>query len=280
MDLNTRTTGSYGLSVSTSIAFETMFGKNSDSYDIERIGDSLDISNYERCYINIYLLIRNIITSYEKYIVEIILNSSVSIINNIILSEIENIESIFRNRNCELVWLIPDYNKAKITLFRKGKLNIKSRIYFKSIDIVKQLKKKINELGNILEDLKIESSDKDILILTHISMDLLNFKRCKKLTLVETSTGHIIEKIDFNKKYHSSKKYNKFMLPYNEILLRILGDGFLIDTVRNDSKNIINEIALKYKWNRLTTEDKVRINLLLDSDGKDLLNSISHLIVY
>jgi len=280
MNLNNNTTGSYGLSIATSIAFETLFGIDSMSYDSERIFDRLDHNKFERCYINIFLIIRNIIESYDSNTKNIIINSSNSLLNNIILKEVEIIENLFKQSKSELVWLMPDYKKANITLFNKGKLSQKAKIYFKTIDILKQLKRKINDVGNILEDIKIEKTNKDILILTHISLDLLNFKYCKSLTLVETSTGHIVEKLDFNKKYHSSKKYNKYILPFNEVLLRIVGDGFLIEPILKDSKKIINNISLKYKWNKLTSEDKVKMNLQLDKDGKDLLNSVRPRLIY
>jgi hypothetical protein len=286
--LRERVTGSFGISVGTSHVFEPLFGHDNSVYDGNREYSRLNPNDYEFFYLNVYTLIRNIIASTETKLFETIMSLNPTSFKEVILTELSAIETIFKNNtSCKLVLYIPDYYKANIDIYNANrKQNKKIRTFLKTIDIIKSCKKDlISNVDNYVDDLKLPRG-KASLINTHISLDLLNKKYIKNLVLIESVTSKIVQPIEFNKKYPDSKLYMKNRLPFNDYILRLVGDNFLLDQFFkgehkiDSSRALIGEVSNKYKWSPITTEDKVVMNIKQIQDLRDMYNIIKTRIIY
>ncbi len=275
-----RTTSSFGISIGTSLALESLFGVDTKVYDKDRIIEPISISSYSKYYINVYTLVRNIYGALQtedlnKIIFE---NSHKQELIETFLGEVELINQLFDNSSCELWYFIPNYSNVTNRKFIKAnkKVTKKDQIHINTISIVKRLSDELNKLNvNIIEDTyKLPATDEKVLITTHITPDLLNIKYIRNLDLLEAYTGVLKKKISFNSKYPKSKVIDTSRLPFNELLLRLLGDGYLLPNPMVNLRKNINEISRVKLWTPLTTRDKVIADLKSDPDVKEQVNVI------
>lgn len=97
-------------------------------------------------------------------------------------------------------------------------------------------------------------------IITHCPIDLLADKDFLKLTLLESHTGKLKKKTDWNTKLGKHPDLDK--IPFNEMTLQVFGDNstFLSPMSQAFKKELI-ALAVKYSWTPLTTREKIRFGL-------------------
>ena len=279
--IDSRTTSSFGISIGTSLALETIFGVDKDTYDNERVFNRITINDYKFYYINVLTLIRNIYTSIASIDLTKLLDSShKEIIENTLYGEIEMIDSLFRSVKCEVVFFLPNYGKVSNKVFLRSNKSMtkKDTIHVNSISMLSSISKELTKLNlNILEGThKLDSSQDKILITTHIAVDLLNYKNVRQLFLLESHTGIVKRYSEFNSKYLKSKVLDTNRLPFTEILLRLLGDNLILETPLVKFNSNISTISELHKWNPLTSRTKVITNLKGDKDVRDSMNALMY----
>jgi len=278
--LLTRTTGGFGLSIGTSLAIESIFGLQEDSYDKTRTFNRVDINSYSFYYFNIYTLVRNIYTALESKKLNVLLdrNGHERDVIQVVLSEVAILEQLFRNLNCKLVYFLPDYSKVSNKVFMNAlkKLSKKDKMHINTINMIGKITDLLEkENVNFLSDThKLEKTKDKVLITTHISPDLLCYKFVPNLELLESHTGVVKTRKEWNTKYPRSTALGRDRLPFNEILLRLIGDNLIFPKPMSDYKSEITAISEKYKWTPLTTEEKVIANLKSNTDIRNDLNAI------
>ncbi len=278
--LNDRTTSSFGLSIGTALAIESIFGTDNNVYDKTREVIPIHINDYKYYYINIYTMLRNIYTAVPSKELGILLDNTghKKIILNVLYQEIEILNNLFNNMKCEIVYFLPDYSKVTKRVFLRSnrKISRKEQIYINSLSLVSEISKELEDMNvHMLEDTyKLDADTNKILITTHIAPDLLNTSYVKHLYLLESHTGKLKTKLEFNSKYPKSKVIDTTRLPFNEILLRLLGDNFILDDPIVNFKREIEAIANDRNWNPTTTETKVIANLKSNVDIRDQINVI------
>jgi hypothetical protein len=283
--LRDRVTGSYGLSVGTAHVLETLFGPDESVYKETREVPNLNYKKYKYFYFNLYTILRNLLSASDKSIIDLINKSSYDKVLELVYTEIETIESLFNGTKTSPVWYLFDYSKSHIEI--KNADTKAHNIYRLSKDILSNGTKEFENIcsNTILEGFKLDDvKSKKVLINTHIAQDLLNVNYVDELVLIESVTGTVVKSNKFNKKYPSSKAYQKDRLPFNEVILRLLGDGFLIRQAFKqkdfDSRKLIGELSVKYSWNPSTTIDRVILNLKSTPDGRDMYNAIKNKLIY
>lgn len=98
------------------------------------------------------------------------------------------------------------------------------------------------------------------LIITHYPLDLLSRTQFTKLRLLESYTGLIKSKSQWNTKLTDGKLLKE--IPFNEFTIQLFGDG-PVQFMRYPKKtrDAIIELASEYKWSSMTTMEKVKQNL-------------------
>ncbi len=275
-----RTTSSFGLSIGTAIFMENIFGMDNNSYDNLRKYVPINIDTYKYHYINVFTLLRNIYTAVDSKSLDIVLNNQKhkNVILKVLYEEFEIINQLYNGKKCEVVYFLPDYDKVtnKTFLNVNKKISRKEQIYLNSKSLTKEISSEIEKMNvHVLEDThKLEKTNEKIVLTTHIIPDLLNYVYVKNLVLLESHTGVIKKISEFNTKYLKSKQYDNLRLPFNEVLLRLIGDNLILEAPMVNFRKEIGSISIDNKWTPVTTETKVVIDLKKNADIRDQINVI------
>ena len=268
--IHDRTTSGFPVSISTGLALESIFAPRQSVYDPERKPPiKIDISKYQEFWINVSTLFRNMVSASNR---EVVLNHSLREICSVLEQEMEVINSLLShegNNICQPVYYIADYRLVTRGLHHSIKLREESTVAQKAISTL--LEKVENELTNkhkdyirvFKPDIKPNKSI-DALILTHMPYDLLSHKHFHTLDLLESNTGKLKKKYEWNSKYYPVGKSTMTHLPWLKLLLMIFGDKPLIHPSIFKLRDAILQTSVKRGWTPMTTRDKVILDLELE----------------
>lgn len=98
------------------------------------------------------------------------------------------------------------------------------------------------------------------LIITHYPVDLLSKTAFTKLRLLESYSGAIKSKSQWNTKLTDAKLYPR--IPFNHFTIQVFGDrNILFMRYPKPVRTALAELAEKYKWTSVTTIEKIKQNL-------------------
>jgi hypothetical protein len=281
--LNGRTTSAFPLSIGTSLAFEAIFTGKVASYDPDKAPPKIvDINNYNEMWVNVATLFRNLNGAIPK---DSPLIYDKNYLANTISQEIALIESLINDNGalCSPIFYYSTYSDLKS---KEDKVKITLR--HPNTD----LQKKYDSLLKSVTDKVLENKSIDIkelkgypkpnnkvngLILTHVPYDLLSKHNFDSLELIESHTGQLKPFRKWNTKYKKVEGEDMSILPFTSKLLPVFGDNYTFSPWPLKARLLILEIAKKYEWSPLTTND--RINLSLEVGSKDVFvkNSIKEI---
>lgn len=273
--LENRTISSFGVSVGTGLMLESIIDTpTTERIDNERIiPNKINYQNYKGLIFNFYTLLRNMVNSFEtpiKYETK-----HVPILFKEVIDEfniIRDIFSVYTNDEHYVKLFIPSYKKA-IEIFNINK-KYEGLLYIeKNKTLEKDFNKyfldinKTNTIYNKSYHFPNEYKINDYLICTHMAIDLLG---SNKFHLLESHTGKLKKQVEFNSKYAKFGNNDMSILPFNDILLFLLGDNQLIKGVDVKYKKIIYDTAVIRNWTPATTRQKVIHDLNKASAGIDM----------
>lgn len=283
LDLYTRTMGGFPLSVGTSLAFESLFKPRQTPYDPERkIPQELRIEDYQEVWINVATLIRNIASAANM---QSFLMTHEDVVLNVLNLELETIESIFANegRNvCKVHFYYATYTSlgksgSRFITLRSDSTDAQKEYSLRQQSLVKSLSQYKNKIKIIDKTIEPNTINPKGLIITHIPYDLLSHSNFGKLSLLETYTGVLKQRNEWNTKYNKINNVSLANIPFTRKLLLVFGDSILIQPMDIKFRKMIVDIANNRKWTSLTTDEKVRLDLNLDLKDRylfDVYNSI------
>jgi hypothetical protein len=279
--LEYRTVSGFNVSIGTGMALETLFSPLVEVYDKERKVDKVDIKKYKYHFFNIYLLIRNIFTSFPTEIKNKILTypDRSKLISEILFKEIEVLDEVYSNVDTEVILWIPDYKAIYHNVEKKsysGSISKKDEIFLFVSSVItfvnKELENKTLPISVYKNKHLLPKIDEPFLITSHMGVDLLNVKKSPKMELLESHTGKVIDRRFFNKKYHAIGKLDLSMFPMTESLMYILGDNMLIKPYSLGVRREIHKLSIEKRWHPLISDMKVRNDLRGLSSLRDALN--------
>jgi len=98
------------------------------------------------------------------------------------------------------------------------------------------------------------------LIMTHYSIDLLSRTEFTQLRLIESYSGAIKSKSQWNTKLTDGKLYPR--IPFNAFTIQVFGDrNILFMRYPKPVREAVLELSERFKWTTMTTMDKIRLNL-------------------
>lgn len=112
-------------------------------------------------------------------------------------------------------------------------------------------------------------------LITHYAEDLLYHHRFDNVRLLESHTGDIRGKSDFNRKIQLNKEQRP-IIPFNRFTQHVFGDGTLYGPMDLDIRRNIVEIAEKSGWTKATPLN--RINHLMQRHNKALATAMRDLL--
>lgn len=272
--LLSRTTSGFPLSISTALAFESLFSPRQAVYDPERkIPEHIDVSKYRQLWINIDTLYRNMIQSASK---EALMNTGYKEVSMLLLDEMDVIKSLLRvegKNTTQAVFYQLDYETSLKSRHESIKLRANDSPNQKMIADLKDkafhdLFSKTKEIIEFKSEIKPEHKDHS-LMLTHIPYDLTYYRNFSSLDLLESNTGRLKTRRQWNTKYYPVPNYDMNILPFYRMLLLFLGDKALIVPAFLKFRKLIMDCAVKRNWTPATSLDKCLLDLSLDMNPFD-----------
>lgn len=269
--LDDRTVSSFGISIGTGIALESLFDPTTERYDVDRkVPNDINPETYKVHYYNIFTLARNIVTAVHSNNYYKVMDGPT--LMEVLLNEISVIASLYDNLKCEPVLFIPDYS----SLYKKMNISKTGNIVNKDYDlrnfIYSELKKHPIEVPMkvLYGTYKLKPTSNSVLILTHIPSDLLNINKIKKLSLLESHTGKLKTRHDFYTKFHKIGSLDMGHFPYIEELLYVLGDKNFILPFKLTIRRELHNLALDKKWTSFTS----KLIVLQDLKNNDVIGPL------
>ena len=272
--LDTRVMTSFPVSIGTGIALEALFEPREARYaDDMPTPDKIDINKYKTHYFNAYTLIRNIVASIattDSRDAFIKSGDSIMLLATALLDEWFYITDLYKDTTCIPVLFKPDYRPV-LKNIENSRYNTESKqkeletLYLQVILTLVQNDKEFK-----LDSYKLKADTSSVLLLSHYTLDLFNVKNVSNLDLLESHTGKVRKKSEFNKKYNKTKRIDVANLPFLEKLYYLLGGGVLITPINIKQRNSLFKIAIDKRWNKFTSESKI-VNDILKCEDKELI---------
>lgn len=273
--LYTRTVSGFPLSISTGLAFESLFPPRQSVYDPERVKpEMIDIGDYQQFWINVDTLFRNMIQSADKNAVT---NTGYKEAASVLADEMDTIVSLLNNEGqgtTSPVFYVCDYKHALRNLHKA--ISLRKDTTAKQLHYTNLRDKTMKYLKESRSDIKFfpgtirTSNNINGLMLTHLPIDLLANRFFGRLDLLESNTGKLKKKHQWNTKYYPVPGKNMNILPFNRMLLMVLGDKPMIQPSPSKLRNQIMDVAEKRKWTPATTKDKCHLDLSLELHPYDM----------
>lgn len=106
----------------------------------------------------------------------------------------------------------------------------------------------------------------NVLIVTHFPIDLLHGHNWETFDLLESHTGVIKKKLQWNTKLGIPKEDIERM-PFNKMTLQLYGDkGNMLLPYSRKLGNALIDVARKYRWNTATTRSRIEFSLKNNGD--------------
>lgn len=259
--LASRAMSGFPVSIGTGLALESILDPTIALYDESRVvPERIDKSKYDLILINLSTILRNIISSIKSEQVNTI---KIKDYTDVLIEELNFLNDTFVLEDIEPVFYINDYAGIK-GRFSEDKLrtpNTNKQIEVSTIQDRCLFSIKKEEGVRVFHDkLSLDNSLK-ALIFTHIPWDLTSYKNFITLDLLESHTGVLKTKKDWNSKYYKLPNKDMSILPFSELLLPTFGDHVMFKPDPLTKRvELYNLLELK-KVNPLTSDNTLKLLL-------------------
>jgi len=242
--LDNRTLSSFGVSIGTGLALESLFTPTTPRYDETReIPVNVKPTDYKIHAYNVYTILRNIVAATgekDKYVVY-----KDKHLKDMLTDEVNIIKSLYEGIDVEVVFYTEDYKKV----FKRMNAG-------KDVKVTRAYEEYVTMSGIYQSLDKLPSSTKKILVFTSYASDIM--VKGSNYSLLESHTGKVKDMSTLNSKYHPIGKRDMSVFPVNKLLLYLLGDKYIVRPSKLSVRMKLHEIAIEKHWNYKTTESKVK----------------------
>jgi len=253
-----RSTTSYGVSIATGLALESLFEPTTERYDNERvIPNNIDLKEYDCFYVSINSLVRNIVKSYKsdewsslnKNELYLLLEYEVDVIKSLVKENSIGIDLVFYH--CTYKFF---KSNIKNPLLRERTANTNKQMLEQNlIETVCDIA--VKKLEGIKNSSRVNTVSKRVLMLTSNTVDLVDHEKFIRLSLLESTTGLLKDKEQFYTRYFNGKSL--YPIPLIWRLLVVYGDNHMFRPTDLKIRNEFMSLAVKMNWTPLTTTTKV-----------------------
>lgn len=262
----------FNLSIGTGLSMESIFNPVMEVYDPSRkVPDKIQINKYDEVWINIQTLYRNLLASMTK---ETISRTNSLILAHTIVNEMEIVNELFNKESNNIVkvyYYSRDYSELnkypeKIRHMMSSTQSLAYKDMIKVLEIINKLVENINK--------NIYSNNKKGLIFTHNSFDLLSYDKFNRLDLLESNTGLLKTRMNFNSKFYKIPNMSLNNIPFNKKTLYCFGDKNFIMPLRLMVRKLLLDVSERRNWNPMTTIDKINADISYIITDKEILKEI------
>lgn len=251
--LQERPQSGFPVSIGTGLALETVFEPTQDVFDAARaVPDRPEATRYTDYLFNVATVLRNLLTSIPYK--DLRRCHPVDVISTM-MEEVDYLKTLFSMEDKRLHFYINSY--AFVQQNYKDRLRTattEQQIY--SHQLAEQCIKHFKKTEPVLlfsKDVHLESSS-SALVLTHVPWDLLSHHRFRRLDLLESHTGVIKTRKDWNTKYFKFAAKDMGFLPFMEYLLTTFGDNVMFKPKSVKDREALYESLLKKRVHPLMSE--------------------------
>ena len=243
----------FPVSIGTGLALETIFEPQEPVYDDSRIvPDRPPPQTYTEVLINLSTIARNLISSVPTKDLLFITKNQVL---DVFLEEVNYLSTIFQMNETPVQFYVHSYAYPRHTY--KDKMRVATTdIQTKQFSFTEYCLKHASAQDDTLsfsKNIKTSSSS-TALILTHVPWDLLSYGNFKRLDLLESHTGTIKTRSEFNTKYMKLGNNDMSFLPFMEYLLSVFGDHVMFKPSTTKDRARVYEDMVKKGVHPLMTE--------------------------
>lgn len=225
--LHKREMSGFPISIGTGLSLESLFNPVIPIYDDSRIPPpKANLTDYSLYIFNISTLLRNLISSVNY--VNLILIPKKEILE-ILLDEINFLTEFFSSNNLNIKFYINDYSYVKST-YKPEQLRRSTtdkQVFIDNINNYCLSTIKKEDDVSVFTNKVTFGANESVLLFTHVPWDLLSYTKYTKLELLESNTGIIKTRKNWNTKYFKLPKEDMSFLPFMEYLLSIFGDNVM-----------------------------------------------------
>lgn len=272
MSLAERAVSGFPVSIGTSLALESLFNPIQTPYDPERkIPNRADLEKTDTCWFNITTMFRNLVGAIDK---SVYLKARAEDFGATLLEEMGVIEGLFSqfSPHCRPVFYYSTYDDLRKAIASKRIIgvflrepNTENQKYYQNLllNAIKYIDKHTESVLKFNDAVRPKRYENAI-ILTHQPYDLVDFMQFRDVELLESNTGVLKPRFQWNTKYHPFGEKSLHHLPFNRKLLLCMGDKSLIKPGPLPLRKQILETSLNRHWTPTTTLDKINLELGLD----------------
>ncbi len=270
--LQERSVSAFPISICTALALESIMDGIQPPYDSDRpIPERINLSQYQEFWINIETLFRNIMGSVPTAVqrglmpseILEVMNEESDLIEELVLNNTHGQVKVvfYRNEHGNLQHTHPHAILHKVTTPRQLE-------YATICDQVceQYLKMRKDKKNVVTFTRKLKSGNKPrALIMTHQAYDLLSVKEFAELDLLESHTGVLKKRSLWYTKLKNGKDLAR--IPVNVCTLQVFGDSNTFSPQPAALRQQVLELAEKFHWHALTTNDRLRMSFDTMSDA-------------
>lgn len=243
-NIDDRTVSSFGVSIGTGLALESLFTPTTSRYDETReVPVKIKPTDYKVHAYNIYTILRNIVAATQsKDKISVYKDSR---LKEVLIEEVSLIKALYENLDVEVVFYTEDYKKVYKDM-NLGKEANPTRAYEEYV-VMSGIYHSLDRLPNTI---------KKTLVFTSYVSDIM--VKGSNYTMLESHTGKVKDMSTLNSKYHPIGKRDLSVFPINKLLLYLLGDKYIVRPSKLSIRIKLHAIAVDKHWNYKTTMDKIR----------------------
>lgn len=210
-------------------------------------------------YINLRTLFRNLMGSIDKEQRGVISPEDLSFA---MINEMQAIETAIikgSNGHCETVFYVCSYlgvpRRYPYATLKENKTKTSAQeiAWLTEEHALKALLEFGGSQDIRLYDLDFDQDERNVFIITHYPIDLLNRYRFRALSLLESHTGAIKPPVQWYTKLTNGKELSH--IPFDRMTLQVFGDGVTFLGQGIKTKRQLQELGAAKKWTSVTTKD-------------------------
>lgn len=122
---------------------------------------------------------------------------------------------------------------------------------------------------------RLNKDPRETTLFTHVPSDLLSQYQFPKMNLLESHTGRVKIRREWNTKLNHNPDEDVSNIPFCKFTLQIYGDRLFFLTADRKLKAYVKRLAQENDWNALTTESRIRssINKVKNPTDRQILLS-------
>lgn len=256
--LSSRDLGQIPVSIGTSLALEGAFGILEDNHNPKPIIHVVDV-----VYVNIRTLIRNMVGAIDpEQLNKVFPEDMASMLVNELTTIREAVSLVAAGRVkvqyylCNYRTIPKRYPAAKLKMANTDKQKFDAMREENTVIEFKRILDHHPEINLIESDVDLPNDNRRILLLSSYAVDLLQRYRFQSVTLLESHTGAVKPASMWHTKLTGGKELP--FMPFDRMTIQFFGDNNnLFSGYPIKVRRVLIDIAIKNKWNALTSKDYI-----------------------